>query len=211
MVLCARVWPAEVPGRGGRGSEGWGGESRLAPRRTRPVSPGVEGLEPGSGGKASRAVHAPAILGLPWNHEPGLVPPGAARLSPCRSPRRREKIPLIRRFSGGGTVIVDADTIFTSIIVNQARGEGARTAAPSDPEPLSRGLRQHPPAWGSRVNRRLVGPHRRRWRRESRRGVSLVPATRAKLPPENQAVEASASSPRGRFPSGVDCQEIHRS
>ncbi|CAN0340573.1 unnamed protein product [Ascophyllum nodosum] len=33
---------------------------------------------------------------------------------------RRDKVPLIKRFSGGGTVIVDRNTIFASIIVNNA-------------------------------------------------------------------------------------------
>ncbi|KAG5177668.1 Biotin/lipoate A/B protein ligase family [Tribonema minus] len=32
---------------------------------------------------------------------------------------QQDGIPLVRRFSGGGTVIVDSDTIFTSLIVNQ--------------------------------------------------------------------------------------------
>ncbi|CAM9991783.1 unnamed protein product [Pylaiella littoralis] len=33
---------------------------------------------------------------------------------------RRDKVPLIKRFSGGGTVIVDRSTMFASLIVNQA-------------------------------------------------------------------------------------------
>lgn len=31
------------------------------------------------------------------------------------------KVPLIKRFSGGGTVIVDGSTIFASLIMNQVR------------------------------------------------------------------------------------------
>lgn len=34
-----------------------------------------------------------------------------------------EQIPLIKRFSGGGTVIVDHNTIFASIILNQVTFE----------------------------------------------------------------------------------------
>ncbi|CAM9579254.1 unnamed protein product, partial [Hapterophycus canaliculatus] len=32
----------------------------------------------------------------------------------------RDEVPLIKRFSGGGTVIVDGSTIFASLIINQA-------------------------------------------------------------------------------------------
>ncbi|CAM9547234.1 unnamed protein product, partial [Heterosigma akashiwo] len=32
----------------------------------------------------------------------------------------RDKIPMIKRFTGGGTVIVDEDTIFISLIMNKA-------------------------------------------------------------------------------------------
>lgn len=39
-------------------------------------------------------------------------------------------MPLIKRFSGGGTVIVDGDTIFASIIVNQVgRGKAGGSLA----------------------------------------------------------------------------------
>lgn len=31
----------------------------------------------------------------------------------------RDRIPVIRRFSGGGTVIVDSDTIFVTLICNK--------------------------------------------------------------------------------------------
>lgn len=34
-------------------------------------------------------------------------------------PCAKAKVPLIKRFSGGGTVIVDGSTIFASLIVNQ--------------------------------------------------------------------------------------------
>lgn len=32
-----------------------------------------------------------------------------------------DKVPMIKRFSGGGTVIVDTNTIFASIIMNQVQ------------------------------------------------------------------------------------------
>lgn len=30
-------------------------------------------------------------------------------------------VPLIKRFTGGGTVVVDADTVFTSLIMSQVQ------------------------------------------------------------------------------------------
>ncbi|CAM9770159.1 unnamed protein product [Choristocarpus tenellus] len=33
---------------------------------------------------------------------------------------QRDKVPLIKRFSGGGTVIVDQNTVFSTLIMNQA-------------------------------------------------------------------------------------------
>ncbi len=46
---------------------------------------------------------------------------------------RRDKIPVIRRFSGGGTVIVDEETLFTSFIF-----EKTAHPFPAYPEPILR-------------------------------------------------------------------------
>lgn len=46
---------------------------------------------------------------------------------------RRDKIPVIRRFSGGGTVIVDEETLFTSFIF-----EKSAHTFPAYPEPILR-------------------------------------------------------------------------
>ena len=62
---------------------------------------------------------------------------------------QRSGIPVIKRFTGGGTVVVDSDTLFASFIV----AEGALPHVKPYPEPML--------AWSGaqRVTRTAPGPH----------------------------------------------------
>ena len=67
---------------------------------------------------------------------------------------QRSGIPVIKRFTGGGTVVVDSDTLFASFIV----AEGALPHVKPYPEPML--------AWtgAQRVARTAPGPHAHRRR-----------------------------------------------
>ena len=67
---------------------------------------------------------------------------------------QRSGIPVIKRFTGGGTVVVDSDTLFASFIV----AEGALPHVKPYPEPML--------AWSGaqRVARTAPGPHAHRRR-----------------------------------------------
>ena len=102
---------------------------------------------------------------------------------------QRSGIPVIKRFTGGGTVVVDSDTLFASFIV----AEGALPDVKPYPEPMLAWSGAQPLARATRSPHRPPSPHRHR------APLSTSPCAPHRAPcPHRRAVRRRAAAVRRR-------------